>query len=177
VPFYGKPNSPATKDDFYDSGVLDHIQFRCERCNCAHASYNDVIYVRALPIQRVMEADMSETFQGREIVGRGDAESIAIQVLNFIVTDDDRIVQFLNVTGMQPETMREAAKSPDFLLGVLEYASKDEGMLKAIEQELGIRPAAILVAIVHLSPAIEVEPVEQPSGLKLPGLPKRKLFQ
>jgi hypothetical protein len=124
-----------------------------------------------------MEGNMTETFQGREVVGLGDAEGIAIQVLNFIVTDDDRIVQFLNVTGLQPETMRDAAKSPDFLLGVLEYVSKDEGLLKAVEQELDIRPAAILVAIVHLSPGIEVEPVEKPSSLKLPGLPKRNLFQ
>jgi hypothetical protein len=44
---YDEPNDPATKDDFYESGVLDHIQFRCERCNCEHASYQDVIYVRA----------------------------------------------------------------------------------------------------------------------------------
>ena len=124
-----------------------------------------------------MEADMTETFQGREIVGRGDAESIAIQVLNFIVTDDDRIVQFLNVTGLQPETIRGAAKEPDFLLGVLEYASKDEEMLKKIEQDLSIRSAAILVAIVHLSPGIEVEPLEKASGLKLPSLPKHNLFQ
>jgi hypothetical protein len=120
---------------------------------------------------------MAETFQGREIVGRGDAESVAIQVLNFIVTDDDRIVQFLNVTGLQPETIRNAAKEPGFLLGVLEYASKDEGLLKGIEQELGIRPAAILVALVNLSPGIEVEPLEKPSGLTVPGLPKRNLFQ
>jgi hypothetical protein len=119
-----------------------------------------------------MEANMTETFQGR-----GDAESIAIQVLNFIVTDDDRIVQFLNVTGLQPETLRDAAKSPGFLLGVLEYVSKDEELLKGIEEELGIRPAAILVAIVHLSPGIEVEPLEPPPGLRLPGLPKRNLFQ
>jgi hypothetical protein len=119
-----------------------------------------------------MEVNITETLQSRD-----DAESVAIQVLNFIVTDDDRIVQFLNVTGLQPETIREAATSPGFLLGVLEYISKDEGMLKRIEQELSIRPAAILVAIVHLSPGIEVEPLEQPSGLKLPGLSKRNLFQ
>lgn len=120
---------------------------------------------------------MGETFQKREPVGRGDAESLAIQILNYIVTDDDRIVQLLNVTGLQPETLRDVAQSPDFMLGVLEYVAKDDGLLKGIQQELGIRPAAVLVAIVHLSSGIEVEPLEAPSRLKMPGLSKRSLFQ
>src|SRR6478735_1459117 len=91
------------------------------------------------------EIKMTETFQGRTIVGRGDAESLAIQVLNFIVADVDRIIQFLNITGLQPETIRESATSSHFLLGVLEYVAKDDDLLKAIDQEAEIRPAAILV--------------------------------
>ena len=90
---------------------------------------------------------MTETFQGRIIAGRGDAESIAIQVLNFIVADIDRIIQFLNITGLQPETIRESATSSHFLLGVLEYVAKDDELLKAIDQEMKIRPAVILAAI------------------------------
>ena len=54
---------------------------------------------------------MTETFQGRGIAGQSDAESVAIQVLNFIVADVDRIIQFLNVTGLQPETIRTSATS------------------------------------------------------------------
>ena len=107
------------------------------------------------------EADMTETFQGRVIAGRGDAESIAIQVLNFIVADVDRIIQFLNITGLQPETIRESATSSHFLLGVLEYVAKDDELLKAIDQELKIRPAAILVAFVHLSPEPETRPLDK----------------
>jgi len=87
---YDEPKDPATKDDFYDSGSLDHIQFRCE-----HASCQDVVCIRARFTQGPLEANMTETLQGRS-----DAESIAVQVLNFIVTDDDRIVPFLNVTGL-----------------------------------------------------------------------------
>ena len=40
---------------------------------------------------------MAETFQRRVISGRADAESLAIQVLNVIVADVDRIIQFLNI--------------------------------------------------------------------------------
>ena len=118
---------------------------------------------------------MTETFQGRAIAGRGDGESIAIQVLNFIVSDIDRIIQFLNITGLQPETIRASATSSHFLLGVLEYVVKDDELLKAIDQELGIRPAAILAAIVHLSPEPEVKPLDQKVDAA-PQLPRRNLF-
>src|SRR5918993_2269270 len=126
-------------------------------------------------IPEATEVGMAETFQGRTIAGRSDAESIAIQVLNFIVADVDRIIQFLNVTGLQPETIRASATSSHFLLGVLEYVAKDDELLKAIDQELKIRPAAILAAIVYLSP----EPEAKPSDNKVdaaPHLPRRNLF-
>ena len=118
---------------------------------------------------------MTETFQGQAIADRGDAESVAIQVLNFIVSDVDRIIQFLNVTGLQPETIRTSATSSHFLLGVLEYVVKDDELLKAIDEELKIRSAAILAAIAHLSP----EPEAKPSDRKVdaaPHLPRRNLF-
>jgi Protein of unknown function (DUF3572) len=124
---------------------------------------------------KTTEAEMTETFQGRVIAGRGDAEGLAIQVLNFIVADVDRIIQFLNVTGLQPETIRTSATSSHFLLGVLEYVAKDDELMKTIDQELKIRPAAILAAIVHLSP----EPEAKPSDKRVdaaPQLPRRNLF-
>lgn len=118
---------------------------------------------------------MTETFQGRSIVGRGDAESVAIQVLNFLVADVDRIIQFLNVTGLQPETIRASARSSHFLLGVLEYVAKDDELLKAIDQELKLRPAAVLAAIVHLSPVPNAEPSDKKSNAA-PQPPRRNLF-
>lgn len=42
---YDEPNDPATTDDFYDSGVLDLIQFQCERCGHEHASYREVVFI------------------------------------------------------------------------------------------------------------------------------------
>ena len=123
-----------------------------------------------------VEADMTETFQGRVIAGRGDAESIAIQVLNFIVADVDRIIQFLNITGLQPETIRESATSSHFLLGVLEYVAKDDELLKAIDQEMQIRPAAIQLAIIHLTQESETRPIDKKID-PAPQLPRHNLFQ
>ncbi|MBQ0819964.1 DUF3572 family protein [Microvirga sp. HBU67558] len=119
---------------------------------------------------------MTEPFQRGGITGRGGAESIAIQVLNFIVEDVARIIQFLNVTGLQPETIRASARSSHFLLGVLEYVAKDDELLKAIDQGIKIRPVAILAAIVHLSPEPKVEPLDVEVDAA-PQLPRRNLFQ
>jgi hypothetical protein len=128
-------------------------------------------------IREAAEAEMTATFQGRAIAGRGDAESIAIQVLNFIVSDVDRIIRFLNVTGLQPETIRASATSSHFLLGVLEYVAKDDELLKAIDEELKIRPAAVLAAIVHLSPEPEMKPLTGDKKVDAaPQLPRRNLF-
>jgi Protein of unknown function (DUF3572) len=118
---------------------------------------------------------MTETFQGRTMVNRGDTESIAIQVLNFIVADVDRIIQFLNVTGLQPETIRASARSSHFLLGVLEYVAKDDELLKAIDQELKIRPVAVLAATVHLSPEPEAMRADK-KAKAAPQPPRRNLF-
>jgi hypothetical protein len=119
---------------------------------------------------------MSETEHSNSPRGRGDAENIAIQVFNFIVTDVDRIIKFLNITGLQPETIRESAKSAHFLLGVLDYASKDEELLKAIEREIGIRPAAILVAAVHLAPQPEAGDAGREPNHSRAELPRRSLY-
>ena len=118
---------------------------------------------------------MAETFQGRVIAGRAGAESLAIQVLNFIVADVDRIIQFLNITGLQPVTIRESAASSHFLLGVLEYVAKDDELLKAIDQEAKIRPAALLAALAHLSPEPKATPLDKKVDAP-PQLPRRNLF-
>jgi hypothetical protein len=54
---------------------------------------------------------------------------LGLKVLAFIVADVDRIIQFLNITGLQPETIRESAQSTLFLQGVLDYVSKDDELL------------------------------------------------
>lgn len=120
---------------------------------------------------------MAEELQIRAVGGRVDAEEIAVAVFEFIASEIERTVKFLRVTGLEPETIRESARSAHFLLGVLDYASKDEELLTKIDAELGIRPATILVAAVRLATDKEggVSPVEA----KVEGgqqLPRRNLF-
>jgi hypothetical protein len=100
-----------------------------------------------------------------------------MQVLNFIVADLDRMIQFLNVTGLQPETIRESAKSALFLLGVLDYVSRDDDLLKGIHQELTIQPVAIMAAIGHLATEPEAPVIAQTPATAAPSLPRRRLYQ
>lgn len=121
---------------------------------------------------------MEDTFQGKQVGVRRDAQELAIQVLNFIVGDLDRIIQFLNVTGLQPETIRESAKSPLFLLGVLDYTLKDEDLLKELHRQTDIRPASLLVAAAQLAPEPEGKQPSKSSAETAPAqaLPRRTLF-
>lgn len=118
---------------------------------------------------------MKETSSTRGSVGSESIDALGIKFLDFIVADVDRIIQFLNVTGLQPETIREATRSSLFLLGVLDYVSKDNGLLRVIHQELNIDLATILKALGHPTPASETQVLDTTTKAA-PPLPSRNLF-
>jgi hypothetical protein len=120
---------------------------------------------------------MNEAISGQGKPGRGDAEGLAIRIFEFIVADVDRIIQFLNVTGLQPETLRESANTPHFLLGILDYVSKDDELLKLIHKDLGIPPDAILAAAGHLAPTPDPAKQADKKPEQRLQLPRRSMFR
>jgi Protein of unknown function (DUF3572) len=68
---------------------------------------------------------------------------LAIEALSFIAGDGERLGRFLAVTGIGPKQIRDAAREPRFLAGVLDYLAADEGLLVAFAQHAGFDPAAI----------------------------------
>ena len=58
------------------------------------------------------------------------AEIVAIQVLTFLAGEPSRIGRFLAESGIGPETLREASKSPEFLLAVLDFLLKDAKLVE-----------------------------------------------
>ena len=74
---------------------------------------------------------------------REDAELLAIQALAFIAEEPERLGAFLAVTGLASEGIREAARDPGFLAGVLDHMLGDESLLLAFAADAGIDPAAI----------------------------------
>jgi hypothetical protein len=71
------------------------------------------------------------------------AETLAVQALAFIAEDDSRLGSFVAATGIAPQSMREAAREPNFLAGVLEHILAEENLLIAFANGAGIDPAAV----------------------------------
>jgi len=65
------------------------------------------------------------------------AETVAIQALSFLAEEPERLGRFLALTGLAPESLRAAAREPNFLLGVLDHLAGDERLLRefASQQE------------------------------------------
>ena len=71
------------------------------------------------------------------------AESLAIQALAFLAEEPERLSAFMAATGLSPDSLRESANQPHFLLGVLEHMLSNESLLVAFADSAGINPAEI----------------------------------
>ena len=74
------------------------------------------------------------------------AEEVAIAALGFIAAEAERLGRFLAVTGIGPESIRDAAREPRFLAGVLDHIAGDERLLLAFAAEHEIDPDALMRA-------------------------------
>jgi len=77
---------------------------------------------------------------------RQTAESLAIAALAFIAGEPRRLGRFLALTGIDPESIRAAAREPRFLLGVLDHMAAEEPLLLAFAAENAIPPSAVMEA-------------------------------
>ena len=74
------------------------------------------------------------------------AEALAVAALAFIAGEPERLGRFLAISGIGPESIRAAAREPQFLLGVLDYVAADERLLLAFAAENTIPPGAVMQA-------------------------------
>ncbi|MFZ3308266.1 MAG: DUF3572 domain-containing protein [Xanthobacteraceae bacterium] len=74
---------------------------------------------------------------------RESAEMMAIQALSFLAADPERLGAFLSMTGIGPDAIRDAAREPGFLAGVLEHMLDNEPLLLAFAEAAGLDPADI----------------------------------
>lgn len=74
------------------------------------------------------------------------AETVAIEALAFLADNEERLGLFLSLTGLGPETVRQAAADPGFLSAVLDHIAQDEALLLAFAAEAGLPPAAVAAA-------------------------------
>jgi hypothetical protein len=74
------------------------------------------------------------------------AEIVAIQALNFIAGEPERLGLFLAETGIGPETLRRAAADPRFLVSVLDFVLRDDATVKAFAEVSELHPTNIAAA-------------------------------
>jgi hypothetical protein len=81
-----------------------------------------------------------------------EAESIAAGAFSALARDEERLARFFELTGLRPETIRQAAASDGFLAAVLDYVASEEELLLAVAGALSIRPERVMAARHVLSP-------------------------
>jgi hypothetical protein len=79
------------------------------------------------------------------------AEIVAIQALSFIAGDGERLGRFLAESGIGPETLRNAAADPRFLVSVLDFVMRDDATVKAFADASQLHPTNIAAAHQALS--------------------------
>jgi Protein of unknown function (DUF3572) len=84
---------------------------------------------------------------------REAALELAVAALGFIATDSDELSRFLALSGIDPSSIRTAAKEPGFLGGVLAYIAGNERTLLAFAAHAGVAPEEIEKARIILSGA------------------------
>ncbi len=62
-------------------------------------------------------------------MNQSEAETMALNVLNFLADDESRLHRFMTVSGMDPQALRGNVSDPAFLAGILDYLLQDESLI------------------------------------------------
>lgn len=78
---------------------------------------------------------------------RADAEAMAIQALGFVAADPELLPRFLAISGIEAQAIRQAAREPGFLAGLLQFIVAHEPTLLRFSEETGIAPQQVTAAL------------------------------
>ena len=82
-----------------------------------------------------------------DIRKRETAEAFAIQALGFVAADPELLPRFLAITGIEAQAIRQAAREPGFLAGVLQFIVAHEPTLLRFSEASGIPPQQVTAAL------------------------------
>ena len=71
------------------------------------------------------------------------AEAISFKALAFLAEEPQRLVRFLELTGLSLDELREHAGAPETKLAVLEHLLSDESLLLVFSAHAGVTPDSI----------------------------------
>jgi hypothetical protein len=72
-----------------------------------------------------------------------DPHTVALQALAWLASDEERLVRFLNLSGLTPGGLRRTATEPASLGAVLDYLLAWEPLLQSFSEENGVAPELI----------------------------------
>jgi hypothetical protein len=85
--------------------------------------------------------------QGRTAaIAPEEAEAIGIRALAFVAGDPELLPRFLSITGIDAGRIREAARQPGFLAGVLDFVLAHEPTVMAFAEASGLDPSSLAAA-------------------------------
>ena len=80
------------------------------------------------------------------------AQRLAVEVLGWLASDEERLLPFLQLSGLNPGTVRDSVRNPAFLGAVLDHVMGDEAGLIACAGALDVKPETIAAAWRRLQP-------------------------
>ena len=86
----------------------------------------------------------------KALMSQADAEVIAIEALGWLAQDKDLMPRFLALTGIEATSIRQAAREPGFLAGVLQFFLAHEPTLLRYCEDAGRDPSSIENALTYL---------------------------
>ena len=84
-----------------------------------------------------------------------DAEALALQALVWTLSEPDRAMRLLSVTGLDPADLRTRAGEPVVLGAALGFLEQHEPDLIACAGSLGVKPEALVRARMTLDPGYD----------------------
>ena len=78
-----------------------------------------------------------------------DSNVIALQLIAFIASDEERFERFTALSGIGPFEMQQSAQDPVFLGFMLDYALQDEALILGFAQNQDISLQTIVNARRH----------------------------
>ncbi|MEO8531123.1 MAG: DUF3572 family protein [Deltaproteobacteria bacterium] len=85
--------------------------------------------------------------RGQLISSADEAETLALNVLAWLVSDDDLVQSFAMASGALPATFGELATSRAFLVSLLEFLTSDDQQVLAFTSAANLEPMAPLEAL------------------------------
>src|SRR4051812_14381678 len=73
-----------------------------------------------------------------------NSEDVVASVLMFLASEPERLARFFILTGLSPDTIRQAAAAPGFATSILDYLLNDEPLLRLFTAGTEISPRGLL---------------------------------